>query len=291
LAENIRKVLADRGEKVDVIMPVPDSARVAALQVAQRLNLPYREGFVKNRYIARTFIMPGQALRRKNVRRKLNAMAIEFAGKSVMLVDDSIVRGTTSREIVQMARDKGATKVIMASCAPPIRHPNVYGINMPTRRELVAHGRTDDEIAREIQADLVIYQTLPDLIDSVHSLNPAIKQFECSVFDGKYVTNVTEDYLAHLESLRSENAKSKAAATIVNVNMEAANDPIVTRRPSTGALNGGSVFGMEAANGNGHAHKNGNAFEGCSGPLNGADAAAANADGGDDISLYNSYTR
>jgi amidophosphoribosyltransferase len=291
LAENIRKVLADRGEKVDVIMPVPDSARVAALQVAQRLNLPYREGFVKNRYIARTFIMPGQALRRKNVRRKLNAMAIEFAGKSVMLVDDSIVRGTTSREIVQMARDKGATKVIMASCAPPIRHPNVYGINMPTRRELVAHGRTDDEIAREIQADLVIYQTLPDLIDSVHSLNPAIKQFECSVFDGKYVTNVTEDYLAHLESLRSENAKSKAAATIVNVNMEAANDPLVTRRPSTGALNGGSVFGMEAANGNGHAHKNGNTYEGCSGPLNGADAAAANADGGDDISLYNSYTR
>ncbi|KAK0543978.1 amidophosphoribosyltransferase, partial [Tilletia horrida] len=174
LAEEVRRVLKEAGETVDVVIPVPDTSRVSALQVAQRLNIPYREGFVKNRYVGRTFIMPGQSVRRKNVRRKLNAMALEFSGKSVLLVDDSIVRGTTSKEIIQMARDAGARKVIMASCAPPIRYSNVYGIDMPSRHELVAHGRSELEVAAYIQADLVIYQTLPDLIESVRQFNPAI---------------------------------------------------------------------------------------------------------------------
>lgn len=213
LAEEVRRQLEARGETVDVVIPVPDTSRVAALQVAQRLNIPYREGFVKNRYVGRTFIMPGQSLRRKNVRRKLNAMALEFAGKSVLLVDDSIVRGTTSREIIQMARDAGARRVIMASCAPPIRFSNVYGIDMPSRHELVAHGRTEEQVAQHIQADVVIYQKLQDLIDSVRQFNPAIPAFDCSVFDGKYVTGgVDIQYLEHLEGLRSENAKIKANA-------------------------------------------------------------------------------
>jgi amidophosphoribosyltransferase len=210
LAAEVEKVLRERGITVDVVIPVPDTSRVAALNLAQKLNLPYREGFVKNRYVGRTFIMPGQQMRRKNVRRKLNAMALEFSGKNVLLVDDSIVRGTTSEEIIQMAKDVGAKKVIVASCAPPIRHSNVYGIDMPSRAELVAYGRNTEEIADAIGADLVVFQTLPDLIASVRQFNPSISTFDCSVFTGEYVTGgVNEEYLHRLESLRADNVKNK----------------------------------------------------------------------------------
>jgi amidophosphoribosyltransferase len=210
LAQEVQRVLTEKQITVDVVIPVPDTSRVAALNLAQALGLPYREGFVKNRYVGRTFIMPEQQMRKKSVRRKLNAMALEFAGKNVLIVDDSIVRGTTSREIIQMAKDVGSKKVIMASCAPPIRYPNVYGIDMPSRAELVAHGRTTEEVADAIGADLVIFQTLPDLVASVRQLNPSIERFECSVFDGEYVTGgVDAAYLDHLEGVRSDNMKTK----------------------------------------------------------------------------------
>jgi len=214
LAEEVRRVLTEKQIEVDVVIPVPDTSRVAALNLAQRLNLPYREGFVKNRYVGRTFIMPGQQQRRKNVRRKLNAMALEFSGKNVLLVDDSIVRGTTSKEIVQMAKDVGAKKVIVASCAPPIRYSNVYGIDMPSRHELVAHKKDNESIAAAIGADLVIFQTLPDLIASVRQFNTSIEAFDCSVFTGEYVTGgVDETYLLHLEELRSDNIKERLGDT------------------------------------------------------------------------------
>ncbi|KAG1826900.1 phosphoribosyltransferase-like protein [Suillus subaureus] len=213
LAVEVDKVLKACGITVDVVIPVPDTSRVAALNLAQKLNLPYREGFIKNRYVGRTFIMPGQQMRRKNVRRKLNAMALEFSGKNVLLVDDSIVRGTTSKEIIQMAKDVGAKKVIVASCAPPIRYSNVYGIDMPSRTELVAYGRTTQEIAEAIGADLVVFQTLPDLVASVRQFNPSIPTFDCSVFTGEYVTGgVSEEYLHQLELLRADNVKNKLAA-------------------------------------------------------------------------------
>ncbi|KAM0755885.1 amidophosphoribosyltransferase [Meredithblackwellia eburnea MCA 4105] len=220
LAENVRARLEKEGVHVDVVIPVPDTSRVAALQVAQSLGVPFREGFVKNRYVGRTFIMPGQEVRRKNVRRKLNAMAMEFADKVVLLVDDSIVRGTTSREITQMARDAGAKKVIMASCAPPIRYPNVYGIDMPSRHELVGHQRTEEEISHAIGADLTIYQTLPDLVGSCAQFNPSVvNEFDCSVFTGKYVTGgIDEEYLAGLETMRSDNAKRKLKAKSLGPN-------------------------------------------------------------------------
>ncbi|KAJ3782356.1 phosphoribosyltransferase-like protein [Lentinula aff. detonsa] len=212
LAEEVKRVLSNNGMSVDVVIPVPDTSRVAALNLAQKLNLPYREGFIKNRYVGRTFIMPGQQMRKKNVRRKLNAMALEFSGRNVLLVDDSIVRGTTSREIVQMAKDVGAKNVIVASCAPPIRYPNIYGIDMPSRSELVAYGRNEEDVAEAIGADLVIFQTLPDLIESVRQLNPSIKRFDCSVFDGDYVTGgVDEAYFSELEALRADNVRSKVA--------------------------------------------------------------------------------
>ncbi|KAF7974832.1 hypothetical protein HWV62_11197 [Athelia sp. TMB] len=218
LADEVKKVLAEKNISIDVVIPVPDTSRVAALNLAQKLELPYREGFIKNRYVGRTFIMPGQAMRKKNVRRKLNAMALEFVGKNVLLVDDSIVRGTTSKEIIQMAKDVGAKKVIVASCAPPIRFSNVYGIDMPSRVELVAHGRDTDSIATEIGADLVIFQTLPDLISSVRQFNPSITTFDCSVFTGEYVTGgVDEAYLQHLEGLRADNVKGKAVVGDVGV--------------------------------------------------------------------------
>ncbi|NWG86327.1 MAG: amidophosphoribosyltransferase [Hydrogenophilaceae bacterium] len=189
---------------IDVVIPIPDTSRPSALQLANRLGIDYREGFIKNRYIGRTFIMPGQGVRRKSVRQKLNAMAMEFKGKNVLLVDDSIVRGTTSREIIQMARDAGAKAVYFASASPPVRFPNVYGIDMPTRAELLATGRTDAEIAIEIGADAVIYQDLPDLIAAVQQLNPKITRFDASCFDGNYVTgDITEEYLARLEAERS----------------------------------------------------------------------------------------
>jgi amidophosphoribosyltransferase len=190
--------------KIDVVVPIPDTSRPSALQLAQQLGLPYREGFIKNRYIGRTFIMPGQATRKRSVRQKLNAMPMEFKDKAVLLVDDSIVRGTTSREIIQMARDAGATRVYFASASPPVRFPNVYGIDMPTREELLANGRTDEEIALEIGADAVIYQDLDDLIAAVKVVNPRLQQFDASCFDGHYITgDVSEDYLTRLEGQRS----------------------------------------------------------------------------------------
>jgi amidophosphoribosyltransferase len=203
LAKKIRGM--PEAQDIDVVIPIPDSSRPSALELANSLGLKYREGFVKNRYIGRTFIMPGQAIRRKSVRQKLNPMGIEFKDKVVLLVDDSIVRGTTSREIVQMAREAGARKVYFASASPPVRYPNVYGIDMPTARELVATGRTEAEIANEIGADLLIYQDLEALKRAVRGANPRLKEFEASCFDGYYVTgDVIADYLSHLARERDE---------------------------------------------------------------------------------------
>jgi amidophosphoribosyltransferase len=197
---------------IDVVIPIPDSSRPSALQMANRLNIPFREGFVKNRYIGRTFIMPGQAMRKKSVRQKLNAIGVEFKGKNVLLVDDSIVRGTTSREIVQMARDAGARKVYFASAAPPVRFPNVYGIDMPSRNELIATGRSDAEICREIGADDLIYQDLDDLKAAVRKANPHITNFDASCFDGNYITgDITPLYLDGVEAQRDGGEANKPA--------------------------------------------------------------------------------
>ncbi len=206
LADKIRR---DWGEHdIDVVIPIPDTSRTAAVQLANDLDVPYREGFIKNRYIGRTFIMPGQAQRRKSVRQKLNPIDLEFRGKNVLLVDDSIVRGTTSREIIQMARDAGAEKVYFASAAPPVRYPNVYGIDMPAASELVAHGRSHEELERLLGADRLIYQDLNDLIEAVRAGNPHLKDFDTSVFDGRYPTqDVDADYLNQLELFRSDAAK------------------------------------------------------------------------------------
>jgi len=174
--------------EIDVVIPIPESSRPSAAQLAQLLGLPYREGFVKNRYVGRTFIMPGQAVRKKSVRQKLNAIASEFKGRNVLLVDDSIVRGTTSQEIVQMARDAGARKVYLASAAPPVRFPNVYGIDMPTNSELVAYNRSVEEVRAIIGCDALIYQDVDAMKKAIGSLNPAIKDFDASCFDGVYVT-------------------------------------------------------------------------------------------------------
>lgn len=193
---------------IDVIIPIPDTSRAAALEMAKELGVKYREGFIKNRYIGRTFIMPGQAQRNRSVRQKLNAIDLEFRGKNVMLVDDSIVRGTTSMQIIQMAREAGATKVYFASAAPPVRYPNVYGIDMPSTHELIATGRTVDEVATEIGADRVIYQDLEDLIEAAREGNPRVTHFDTSCFDGVYVTgDVDKKYLDHVESLRNDVAK------------------------------------------------------------------------------------
>lgn len=190
---------------IDVVIPVPDSGRHAALSIADTLGLPYREGFVKNRYVGRTFIMPGQKERTKSIRKKLNAMACEFQGRHVLLVDDSIVRGNTSSKIIEMARKAGARKVTVVSAAPPIRYPNVYGIDMPTHDELIAYNKKDTEISDIIGADHVIYQDLEDLILSIKEENPALKQFETSVFDGKYITgDITADYFSELAALRCD---------------------------------------------------------------------------------------
>jgi amidophosphoribosyltransferase len=175
-------------DEIDVVIPIPESSRPSAMQLAQLLGLPYREGFVKNRYVGRTFIMPGQGARKKSVRQKLNAIRSEFKGRRVLLVDDSIVRGTTSQEIVQMARDAGAAKVYLASAAPPVRYPNVYGIDMPTQTELIAHGRSIDEIRAYIGCDALIYQDVGGMKEAVRKCNPAIANFEASCFDGVYVT-------------------------------------------------------------------------------------------------------
>lgn len=210
LARKIAKIKPDHD--IDVVIPIPDSSRTAALPLAQELGVQYREGFIKNRYIPRTFIMPGQAIRKKSVRQKLNAIASEFKDKNVLLVDDSIVRGTTSREIVQMARDAGAKSVYFASAAPPIRFPNVYGIDMPSAKELIAYNRSDDEVAEEIGADWLIYQDIEDLIESAQQGNESIHEFDTSCFTGEYVTgDINEHYLACLESMRNDENKSELA--------------------------------------------------------------------------------
>ena len=189
--------------EIDVVIPIPESSRPSAAQLAQLLGLPYREGFVKNRYVGRTFIMPGQSVRKKSVRQKLNAIASEFKGRNVLLVDDSIVRGTTSREIVQMARDAGARKVYMASAAPPVRYPNVYGIDMPTADELVAHNRTVEQIRELIGCDALIYQDVTAMKKVIGSLNVSIRGFDASCFDGVYVTgDITASDIARLNSNR-----------------------------------------------------------------------------------------
>ena len=202
LAEKIKSEFR-RGD-IDVVMPIPESSRPSTVELASKLNLEYREGFVRNRYIGRTFIMPGQEIRSRSVRQKLNVNPSEFKGKSVLLVDDSIVRGTTSREIVQMARAAGARRVIFASAAPPVKYPNVYGIDMPTRSELIAYGRSEEEVCREITADALVYQDLEGLRRSVSDINPALKRLDASCFDGHYVTgDITSEYLDRLEAKRN----------------------------------------------------------------------------------------
>lgn len=198
---------------IDVVIPIPDTSRTAALELANELGLKYREGFIKNRYIPRTFIMPGQAMRKKSVRQKLNAIELEFRGKNVLLVDDSIVRGNTSSQIIQMAREAGANKVYFASAAPPVCYPNVYGIDMPAREELIAYNRSFDEIAALLGADLLIYQDLADLVEACRRGNPAIRRFDCSCFDGEYVTgDVDAGYLEHVGALRCDEAKNRREA-------------------------------------------------------------------------------
>ena len=206
---NLGETLAQRvistvpPNEIDVVIPIPESSRPSAAQLAQLLGLPYREGFVKNRYVGRTFIMPGQSVRKKSVRQKLNVIASEFKGRNVLLVDDSIVRGTTSREIVQMARDAGARKVYMASAAPPVRYPNVYGIDMPTPDELVAHNRSVEEIRQLIGCDALIYQDVEGMKKAIGSLNPNITGFDASCFDGVYVTgDITVADIARLNANR-----------------------------------------------------------------------------------------
>ncbi|MEO7066352.1 MAG: amidophosphoribosyltransferase [Rhodanobacter sp.] len=210
LAEKIRREWPDHD--IDAVIPIPDTARTAASALAGALGVPFREGFVKNRYIGRTFIMPGQGERVKSVRRKLNAIGLEFRNKNVLLVDDSIVRGTTSKQIIQMARDAGAKNVYFASAAPPVRYPNVYGIDMPSANELVAAGRTDKEVERELGADWLIYQDLEDLIWAVQDGNEDLKQFDTSCFSGEYVTGLDPHYLEQIQMLRSDDAKTARAA-------------------------------------------------------------------------------
>ncbi|HEC20736.1 MAG TPA: amidophosphoribosyltransferase [Gammaproteobacteria bacterium] len=210
LAKKILRVFPDHD--IDVVIPIPDTSRTSALQLSYELGAVYREGFIKNRYIGRTFIMPGQKQRKKSVRQKLNAIDLEFKGKNVLLVDDSIVRGTTSKQIIQMAREAGANKVYFASAAPPVRYPNVYGIDMPSVNELVGHNRNDKQIAEVIGADWLVYQDLDDLIATARQGNPAITHFDTSVFDGNYVTgDVTQDYLDFIEGKRKDGARPGAA--------------------------------------------------------------------------------
>jgi len=196
---------------IDVVIPIPDTSRTSAMSLAHELGVRYTEGFIKNRYIGRTFIMPGQKARKKSVRQKLNPIDVEFKDKNVLLVDDSIVRGTTSKQIVQMARDAGANKVFFASAAPPVRYPNVYGIDMPAASELIAHNRTEKEVGERIGADAMIYQDLQDLINAVQKKGKShVDRFDTSVFSGEYVTgDITPEYLAKLESARSDNAKTE----------------------------------------------------------------------------------
>jgi amidophosphoribosyltransferase len=206
LAEKILRERPDHG--IDAVIPIPDTARTAASALAEALGVPFREGFVKNRYIGRTFIMPGQGERVKSVRRKLNAVELEFRKKNVLLVDDSIVRGTTSRQIIQMARDAGARNVFFASAAPPVRYPNVYGIDMPAASELVAAGHTEQEVEKMLGADWLIYQDLKDLYWAVQDGNESLTHFDASCFNGEYVTGLDKQYLEQIEMLRSDDAKA-----------------------------------------------------------------------------------
>ena len=211
LADKVLRECPDHD--IDVVMPIPDTSRTSAMQMAHRLGVKFREGFIKNRYIGRTFIMPGQKLRKKSVRQKLNPIDLEFRGKNVMLVDDSIVRGTTCKEIVQMARDAGARKVYFASAAPPVRFPNVYGIDMPAANELIAHDLSIEQIRELIGADWLLYQDLADLITCVSDVNPDIERWECSVFDGDYITgDVDRAYLDRLEQQRNDDNQARTNA-------------------------------------------------------------------------------
>lgn len=219
LARKVRRLWPEHD--IDVVIPIPDTSRSAALQLAHELGIKYREGFIKNRYIPRTFIMPGQGMRRKSVRQKLNAIDLEFRGRNVMLVDDSIVRGTTCRQIIEMARDAGAKKVYFASAAPPVRHPNVYGIDMPSVDELIAYNRSVDEVARLIGADWLVYQDLEDLIAAAHKGNPEVGEFDASCFSGEYVTgDVSAQYLDRLAAERCDEAtaeRSRAFNSLVDL--------------------------------------------------------------------------
>jgi len=214
LAEQIIKQKPDHD--IDVVIPIPDSSTTAAHELAVGLGIPYREGFVKNRYIGRTFIMPYQEERKKSVRRKLNILDLEFDGKNVLLVDDSIVRGTTSKKIIEMARDAGAKKVYFASAAPAIKYQNLYGIDMPATSELIASNRSNEEVANEINADWLIYQTLEDLIDTAKSGNPDITEYETSIFTGEYITPLVENYLEELESSRKDEIKTQREKSKTN---------------------------------------------------------------------------
>ena len=208
-----KKILRDRPDHdIDVVIPIPDTSRVAGQSLAYELGVKFREGFMKNRYIGRTFIMPGQRERKKSVRQKLNPVPLEFQDKTVLLVDDSIVRGTTCGQIIQMARDAGARRVYFASAAPPVRYPNVYGIDMPAATELIAHGRSVEEVREEIGADWLVYQDLADLIECSREGNPDVDGFESSVFDGKYLAgNIDENYLRAVEAARADGAKGRAS--------------------------------------------------------------------------------
>ncbi len=216
LAEKILREYPDHD--IDVVMPIPDTSSTSALELANKLGVKYREGFIKNRYIGRTFIMPGQAMRKKSVRQKLNALELEFRGKNVLLVDDSIVRGTTCQEIIQMAREAGAKNVYFCSAAPEVRYQNVYGIDMPSVHDLIAHNRTVEEISKLIGADWLLFQDLDDLIESVSGGKLKIDRFDCAVFDGVYVTgDIDANYLSHIESLQTElqfDSKPAANATL-----------------------------------------------------------------------------
>ncbi len=218
LAQKIRRLRPDHD--IDVVIPIPDTSRTTALELANQLGVLYREGFIKNRYIGRTFIMPGQQQRQKSVRRKLNPIDLEFKDKNVLLVDDSIVRGTTSKQIIHMAREAGAKKVYFASASPPVRYPYVYGIDMPAAHELIAHDRTEEEVQSLLGADWLIYQDLDDLIAAVKQGNPAIQHFETSCFSGQYITgDISPQYLQYLSRCRSDEAQQnhQAKATIIDL--------------------------------------------------------------------------
>jgi amidophosphoribosyltransferase len=222
LAKKIEKEWPDHD--IDVVIPIPDTSRTAASQMAHDLGVKFREGFMKNRYIGRTFIMPGQKMRKKSVKQKLNAISLEFSGKNVLLVDDSVVRGTTSEQIIQMARDAGAKKVYFASAAPPVRYPNVYGIDMPAAHELIAHDKTEQEVCEAIGADKLIYQNLEDLIEAVGKGNHNIKHFDTSCFSHEYITGDIDDaYLARIEALRNDGAQQERNSSSFIVEMQNAN--------------------------------------------------------------------